>query len=177
MASAEKRKTWTKSTLQFEAALSRRDGRYIIYRLYRTRPSPPDRDDIPNVEKQSISKSYASFTTNKGAQTSERFAFQVGLFQTCRQINDEAASLFYGCNMFVFESVPHLYSFLLHFRHRLPLIHKLGVAKLHGHLHMGLKHMGPAFQSKLELLTVFLLLASAVHLEAFYMNVSIYQPL
>jgi hypothetical protein len=100
------------------------------------------------------------------------------MLQTCQQINCEAASIFYGMNVFVFEAVPHLYAFLSHFAPRLPLVRKLGIASIPpraGRLPYDRSY--PENISHMTLNNVFPLLAYATSLEVLYMNTSIYQSL
>jgi hypothetical protein len=97
-------------SVRFEACVSRKDDRYtldanwrvkldaddsqgIVDRLYRRRPGPPDRDDLPTSPRPSLSKASTSFWF---PQRFRQFNSLVSLLQTCRQINAGAAPLFYG---------------------------------------------------------------------------------
>jgi hypothetical protein len=147
----------------------------IVRRLYRVRPGPPDRDDLPTSPRNSLSKASTSFTPT---QRFWQFNFDVNIFQTCQQINAEATSLFYGMNVFTFEAVPHLYAFLGHFAHRLPLVRQLGVASIatrttYAHNLYDQNIMRPI--TSMTLINIFPLLTYATNLEVFYMNASIYQ--
>jgi hypothetical protein len=162
-------------SLRFEADVSKRDGRCIVKRLYRARPGPPDRDDLPNQQKGSITKPCTSYKRFDSFRKFElQMSFAINLFQICKQINGEAASIFYGNNIFTFEAVSHLYAFLIHFQQRLPLIRKLGVASNLTHPD---HYLGPASIVRNTLSSIFLPLAAAVNLEALYLNVSVLQSL
>jgi len=76
--------------------------------------------------------------------------------------------------MFVFEAVPHMYAFLVHFQHRLPLIKKLGLASPIANSHT---YRGPQYLARTPLSTIFPLLTNAINLEALYLNVSVLQSL
>jgi hypothetical protein len=98
------------------------------------------------------------------------------MLQTCQQINAEAAPLFYGMNVFVFEAVPHLYAFLNHLGPRLPLVRQLGVASIYARPNFG--NFEPAGVKLISHITwdhMFPLLAHATNLEVLYMNTCIYQ--
>lgn len=170
--------------IRFEANTSPRDSRSTVRRLYRAARGPPDRDDLPGQTKGSISKAHRSYKSSAQAQPTdighERYKripsfpqarFAVALLQTCRQIDSEAAPLFYGSNMFAFEAVPHLYAFLTHFQPRLPMVRKLGVASVNvSHL---TSWRGQSHLRDTLLHAIFPLLALATNLEALYLNTPI----
>lgn len=164
----------TSYSIRLEANISKRDGRCIVRRLYRARPSDPDRDDLPGQTKGSITKPSHSFKEEDPVRRSSQSSFGVNMFQVCRQINVEAAPIFYGKNLFAFEAVPHMYAFLVHFHHRLPLMRKLGLASMTANPTI---YRGPQFMASMPLSTVFPLLANAVNLEALYLSVSVLQLL
>jgi hypothetical protein len=143
----------------------------IVRRLYRRVPGPPDRDDILNVKKSSLSKATTSFSGSHNPRKPERFSFQVHMLQTCHQINKEAAPILYGMNVFVFEATSCLYTSLSHLVHRLPLIRKIGIA----HHSYTISLLGLATSIMYILHTVFPFLVQATSLEAFYLNNSIWQ--
>jgi hypothetical protein len=79
-------------------------------------------------------------------------------------------------NVFTFEAVPHLYAFLGHFAHRLPLVRKLGVASIAVRsAYVLYTHEAIQPISSMTLINIFPLLTNATNLEVFYMNASIYQ--
>ncbi|KAF2833215.1 hypothetical protein CC86DRAFT_414959 [Ophiobolus disseminans] len=160
-------------SIRFEATISKRDGRCILARLYRARPGPPDRDDLPGQARGSITKASHSYK-QIDAFRHPQSRFAINLLETCHQINSEAASYFYGENMFVFEAVPHLYAFLVHFHYRLPLIKTLGLAS--PAVNKG-TYRGPQYLAQMPLNTIFPALAYATNLEALYLNVSVLQML
>jgi hypothetical protein len=159
-------------SIRFEANISKRDGRGIVHRLYRARHGPPDRDDLPGQTKGSIAKPAQSYRRLKDLRDRRTCSiFSVAMIRVCRTINDEAASVFYGSNIFVFESVPNCYAFLTHFQHRLPLFRKLGVAGFGLASHCA----GPDFLKGTTLAHIWPLLASASRLEALYLHTWIWQ--
>lgn len=158
-------------SVRFESHISKHDGGSISVRTYRARPGPPDRDDIPGQTRGSIYKPCHSY---KPSSTTPQSRLSVNILQACRQINWEAASFFYGENMFSFEAVPHLYAFLVHFSERLPLITKLGIACLY---ESSRTWRGAAHLIRMPLHFVFPLLAPAVNLEALYLHTTIWQSM
>ncbi|KAH7095793.1 hypothetical protein FB567DRAFT_39948 [Paraphoma chrysanthemicola] len=161
--------------LRFEARSRVQQGRCSVRRLYRARPGLPDRDDLPGQLKGSITKSlisYKSFDSFRKAQ--RQMTFGVRIFEACKQINQEAAPIFYGSNLFTFEAVPHLYTFLTHFQQRLPFIAKIGLATVSPHPD---HYYGPKPFVHYTLASIFLPLSAAINLEALYLNVSILQNL
>lgn len=114
--------------------------------------------------------------------------------QVCRQINEEAAPLFYGGNLFVFGGVPHLYAFLTHFAIRLPLVQNIGLVSgytgyydvrlllisyilTYDRYHDLILCQGLKMLKKMELHSIFPLLASATSLSAIYINPPVLQSL
>lgn len=169
--------------IRFEANTSPRDSRSVVSRLYRATRGPPDRDDLPSQTKGSITKLYRSYkstqikvtpgvvTRYKPVPSFPQAQFVLALLQTCRQIESEAAAIFYGANMFVMEAVPHMYAFLVHFQPRLPLVRKLGMSAMHvgdTTLWRGLPHL-----VRQPIHDVFPLLALATNLEACYLNIPV----
>jgi hypothetical protein len=169
----------TSYTIRFGVRTSERDDRYIVHRLYRTRRGPADRDDLPEQTKGSITKSSKSYRLSP---TFPQFAFGVNILQACRQTNAEAASIFYGSNMFGVESAPHLYAFLTHFQRRLPLVKRLGMSRMHPITPKDSVLMNPVSSLPKELVWkglrhVFPLLVRAENLEALYFHVLVLQSL
>jgi hypothetical protein len=165
----------TEYSIRFEANVSKRDGRGIVRRLYRARPGPPDRDDLPGQRKGSITKaSYSYKRLENLCRSPMQSAFGISIFHVCREINNEAASIFYGHNLFVFEAVPHLHAFLAHFRCRLPLVRKLGLTGLIANSNT---FRGLEWVKRTSLEHIWPLLASATHLEALYLHTWIWQTL
>ncbi|KAH7414508.1 hypothetical protein DE146DRAFT_38159 [Phaeosphaeria sp. MPI-PUGE-AT-0046c] len=170
--------------IRFEANTSPRDSRSIVRRLYRAAKGPPDRDDLPAQAKGSVTKACRSYKSSSMSEQQKnapgvlgRFKsipsfpqayFATALLQTCRQIDSEAAPIFYGANMFAFEAVPHMYAFLTHFQPRLPLVRKLGVASVS--LSLLENWRGPPHLAQEPLHNIFPLLAQATTLEALYFN-------
>lgn len=99
-----------------------------VRRLSCQRLGPPYCDDLSGQTNASITKSRYSYK-NIGAipQNHSHSTLAVHIFLVCTQVNNEAASIFYGNNMFAFCAVPDFYSFFIHVRHRLPQIRKLGL--------------------------------------------------
>jgi hypothetical protein len=159
-------------SIRFEATISKRDGRGIIRRLYRTHHGPPDRDDLPGQTKGSIAKFAQSYRRLEDLRDTRTYSiFSVAIFQVCHQINDEATSIFYGANLFVFDSSRNLHAFLTHFHHRVPLLRKLGITGVGTSKH----HDGPDFLKHVGLVDIWSLLASASRLEALYLHTWIWQ--
>lgn len=150
--------------IRFEAFVSKRDSRSIVRRLYRAVRGPPDRDDLSGQAKGSITKMCTSYKVGcKFRQAS----FGVHLLQACRQIDNEAAPVFYGANMFSAEGVAHLYAFLTHFQSRLPLLRKLGMACIGSNPNM---YRGAQHIASTRLCSIFPILALATNLEALYLH-------
>ncbi|KAF2030161.1 hypothetical protein EK21DRAFT_112268 [Setomelanomma holmii] len=160
--------------IRSEAWISKRDWRGIVKRLFQARPGDADRDDLPGQQKGSITKTSASYKRFDGARrVPKQMIFAVHLLLICRQINNEAGSIFFGNNLFTFEAPAHLYTFLLHFNQRLPLVRKLGLA----HYGMLPQTLPPASMMHTQLNPFFAILATAVNLEALYLNIPIFQSL
>ncbi|KAH7080357.1 hypothetical protein BKA63DRAFT_242239 [Paraphoma chrysanthemicola] len=161
--------------LRFEAQSHVQQGRCSVRRLYRARPGLPDRDDLPGQPKGSITKSLTSYKTFHNFRKAQRqMTFGVRIFEACKQLNQEAAPIFYGNNLFTFEAVPHLYTFLTHFQQRLPLITKIGFSTVPPHPD---HYHGPKPFVHYTLSSIFLPLSAAINLEALYLNVTILQNL
>jgi hypothetical protein len=153
-------------SIRFEAEKSKRDGRCIVRRLFRARPGPADRDDLPGQQKGSVSKACTSY---KRVDNFQQSSFSINLLQTCRQINSEAAPIFYGLNFFLCEAVPHLYAFLMHFQQRLSLVKNIGLCTYDPNTYSGL-YRGPSHLLHTPLHVVFPLLAQATNLEGLYFH-------
>jgi hypothetical protein len=161
----------TEYSVRFRADVSKRDGCSIPSRLYRVRPGPPDRDDLSGQTKGSISKASHSYKLFSDLRQS---GLSVNVLQVNRQIHAEAVFNFYSKNLFVFEGVPDMCAFLMHFQHRLPMMRRLGLASLHSNRKT---YQGAAHLKKMPLESIFPYLAQAVNLEALYLHTPIWQSL
>ncbi|CAO2650423.1 Nn.00g017150.m01.CDS01 [Neocucurbitaria sp. VM-36] len=163
-------------SIRIEVIVSNCDRRYILRRLYRARPGPPDRDDLPNQQRPSLNKAYNSW---KQEETFRQFSFARTLLQTCHQINEEAAPFFYGNNIFLSYAVPRLYAFLEQCSHRLPLLRKLGFAPTVDHRSFKTSFQGPKslHDKKYPYLSVFPLLTGAMTIEKLYIHASVWKSL
>jgi hypothetical protein len=157
-------------SIRFETQTGR-NGRNTVCRMFRARRGPPDRDDLPGQLKGSITKACTSYRRWSGIP---QMSFPVHLFQVCKQLNNEASSIFYSGNMFVFEDIPQLHIFLLHFHHRVPLLRTLDLASVGANPSTpGMFTGGDALSSPLHWISP--LLMRAVDLEALYLHTSIFQ--
>jgi hypothetical protein len=159
-------------SVRFKAGTSKHDGRTLVRQWKRARPGPADLDDIPGQTKGSLMKTGIFYRPYSGYRKS----FDVHIFQICRQIGDEAASIFYGSNMFTFEVVPDMFAFLVQFQHRLPLVKKLRLTSNAAHysnnrakdMKYGAGYV--SYGNSVYFETIFPLLAYATNLEALYLH-------
>ncbi|KAF2131407.1 hypothetical protein P153DRAFT_394749 [Dothidotthia symphoricarpi CBS 119687] len=159
-------------SLRFEAR--GQTGQSGVRRLYLKYPGPPDRDDLPGRQQGSLRKHCTSFETYRYEWRSKHFEFIVKTFSICHQINNEAGSVFYGKNLFVFGETFHLYMFLLHFSQRLRLIQHIGIVRWNPHVRS--LNLQPSAYVNVEYVT-FSLLANATNLKSFYTSPAIFKSL
>lgn len=77
------------------------NGRHRSFvRVYRDQPSEPDRDDLPGELQRKRHASGSQDYTRHPDEAKGNKILAVALLQTCKQINEEAASISYGRNVF-----------------------------------------------------------------------------
>lgn len=116
----------SRNCLRFQAPLNG-----SVDRVYLRQPDlhGPDRDDLPQHEglrgqDERTSLDYY-FTSYEKRQPLPNEKLSVALFATCKQINAEAAPLFYGGNIFSFGIQAHCTNFRRRIKQRLPLVRKV----------------------------------------------------
>lgn len=100
------------------------------------------------------------------ARDLEHTVFSVAMLQTCKQINVEAAPIFYGKNLFSFQGQADFQSFLNHFETRIPLLRRLAL-RVVGTLFFGF-YEAELYMNNLAL--IFVALQQATSLEALFVD-------